>query len=94
MSKEIKVKDAFLAMLRNSDNSDGFYHAMIRAAWPKLFGKNVARHTRELKLRKGKLIVYVNAATVRSQLMMVREGVRQRLNEEIGEEYIKEVLVK
>lgn len=94
MAKEIRAKEAFLALLRNSENSEGFYLAIIRAAWPRLFGKNVARHTRELKVRKGKLIIYVDAATVRSQLMMVREGVRQRLNDEIGEEYLKDVIVK
>ena len=56
--------------------------------------KNVARQTRELKVRKGKLYVYVNTATMRSQLMMVREGIKQRLNEEIGEAYLNEVIVK
>ena len=94
MSKEIKAIDAFRALLRNSENAEGFYLAAIRAAWPKLFGKNVARQTRELKVRKGKLYVYVNTATMRSQLMMVREGIKQRLNEEIGEAYLNEVIVK
>lgn len=94
MSKEIKAIDAFRALMRNSDNADGFYLAAIRVAWPKMFGKNVARHTRELKVRKGNLYVYVDAATVRSQLMMVREGIKKRLNEEIGEDYLKEVFIK
>lgn len=94
MSKEIKAIDAFRALLRNSDNADGFYLAVVRSAWPKLFGKNVARHTRELKVRKGKLYVYVNAATVRSQLMMVREGIKKRLNEAIGEDYLTDVFIK
>ncbi|MEL6143119.1 MAG: DUF721 domain-containing protein, partial [Bacteroidota bacterium] len=91
---EKSLKEAFRQLLVNKENQDGFFRAQIREAWPRLFGKNVAKHTRDLMVRKQKLYVYVDAATVRSQLMMVREGIRDRLNQELGEAYLKEVIVK
>jgi len=91
---EKSLKEAFRQLLVNKDNQDGFFLAQIKAAWPTLFGKNVAKHTRDLMVRKQKLYVYVDTATVRTQLMMVREGIKDRLNQELGEAYIKEVIVK
>ncbi|MEM9835491.1 MAG: DUF721 domain-containing protein [Bacteroidota bacterium] len=93
-STERSLKEAFRQFLVNKDNQDGFFRAQIKHAWPRLFGKNVAKHTRDLMVRKRKLYVYVTAATVRNQLMMVREGIRKRLNEEVGEEYLTEVIIK
>jgi len=91
---EKSLKEAFKQFLLTKDNQDGFYRAQIVAAWPELFGRNVAKHTRELRVRQKKLYVYVSASTVRSQLLMVREGIRKRLNEKLGEEYLEEVIVK
>lgn len=91
---EKSLRDAFRQLMMTEQNRDGFLLAQIRVAWPKLFGKNIARHTRELMVRKNKLYIYVNAATVRAQLMMVRQGIKDRLNEELGGDYIHEVMIK
>jgi isopentenyldiphosphate isomerase len=88
------LKAAFRQFLVNKDNQDGFFRAQIRHAWPRLFGQNVAKHTRDLMVRKRKLYVYVDAATVRNQLMMVREGIMKRLNEELGEDYLIDIMIK
>ncbi|MFT4687110.1 MAG: hypothetical protein ACI94D_002073, partial [Neolewinella sp.] len=37
---------------------------------------------------------YVNNAPLRNQLMMHREGILKRLNEEFGEDYLVEVVIK
>lgn len=89
---EKSLKDAFRQFLVNKNNQDDFFRAQIRAAWPKLFGQNVAQHTRLLEVKKRKLYVYTNTSTVRNQLMMVREGIRKRINEELGEDYLEEVI--
>lgn len=91
---EKSLKDAFRQLLVNKNNQDDFFRAQIRVAWPKLFGKNVAQHTRLLEVRKRKLYVYTNSSAIRNQLMMVREGIRKRINEELGEDYLEEVIPK
>lgn len=91
---EKNLKDAFRQFLVNKNNQDDFFRAQIRVAWPKLFGQNVAQQTRLLEVKKRKLYVYTNTSAVRNQLMMVREGIRKRINEELGEEYLEEVIPK
>ncbi len=91
---EKNLKEAFRQFLVNKNNQDDFFRAQIRVAWPKLFGKNIAQHTRLLEVKNRKLYVYTNTSSVRNQLMMVREGIRKRINEALGEEYLEEVIPK
>ncbi len=88
------LKDAFLRLLRNKHNEAGYFRARTRLAWKKLFGEHIDGETRDFLVRKGKLYVYVNNAPLRNQLTMVRESLRERLNEEFGEEYLTEVIIK
>lgn len=85
---------AFLRLLRNQHNEAGYFRARTKLVWEKFFGKHVADHTRDFLVRNRKLYVYVTNAPLRNQLTMVREGIRTRLNEEFGEEYLVEVVVK
>ncbi|SEQ33543.1 DUF721 domain-containing protein [Neolewinella agarilytica] len=88
------LKDAFMKLLRNKRNEAGYFKARTKLVWEKFFGKHVADNTRDMMVRNRKLYVYVNNAPLRNQLMMVREGIRKRLNEEFGEEYLEEVVIK
>lgn len=83
-----------MKLLRNKRNEAGYFKARTKLVWEKFFGKHVADNTRDMMVRNRKLYVYVNNAPLRNQLTMVREGIRKRLNEEFGEEYLVEVVIK
>ena len=88
------LKQAFLGLIRNQHNEPGYFKARIKLVWEPFFGKHTADNTRDFLVRNRKLYVYVTNAPLRNQLTMVREGIRQRLNEEFGEEYLQEVVIK
>jgi len=88
------LKDAFMKLLRTKRNEAGYFKARTKMVWEKFFGKHVANNTRDMMVRNRKLYVYVNNAPLRNQLTMVREGIRKRLNDEFGEEYLIEVVIK
>lgn len=88
------LKEAFARLLRNKNNEAGYFRARTRLVWEEFFGQHTAQHTRKLMVRNRKLYVYVDNAPLRNQLMMIREGIRKRLNEEFGEEYLEEVIVR
>ena len=88
------LKEAFLRLLRSKRNEAGYFRARTKMVWGKFFGKHVEDHTRDLMVRNRKLYVYVTNAPLRNQLTMVREGIRKRLNEEFGEDYLEEVIIK
>lgn len=90
----LQLRDAFLALLRTKRNEAGYFRARTRLAWRQLFGDHIAGQTRDFLVRNRRLYVYVNNAPLREQLTMVREKIRQRLNEEFGEDYLEEVRIK
>ena len=89
-----QLRDAFLRLLRNKRNEAGYFRARTRLAWRKLFGDYIAGETRDFMVRKGRLYVYVNSAPIRDQLNMIRDKIKDRLNEEFGEAYLEEVIVR
>lgn len=83
-----------MRLLRTRKNEAGYFKARTKMVWEKFFGKHVADNTRDFMVRNRKLYVYVNNASLRNQLFMHREGICKRLNDEFGEEYLEEVIIK
>ncbi len=66
----------------------------IATAWPEVAGAMVARHTTRLTLRAGCLAISVDSAPLRQELTYMRAEVIARVNERLGREAVKEVLVR
>lgn len=67
--------------------------ARIRSHWEKLMGPSIMRYTREIKMGRKKLYIYMDSAPLRQELSMGKEKIRKMLNEALGEEYIEEVII-
>lgn len=66
----------------------------IRALWPDLGGAMIARHTRGMRLLRGKLHIKVDSAPLRHELTYQREGLARMINERLGREVVKEVAIE
>ncbi len=66
----------------------------IETQWEELLGKNAASLTRKLVIRNKVLYVYLNSPALRNELLMMREKLIQRINEEAGEELISKMVLK
>lgn len=66
----------------------------IESQWEVLLGKNAAALTRKLIIRKRVLYVYLDSPALRNELLMMREKIIQRINEEAGEELINKIVLK
>ena len=63
-------------------------------SWAELMGATIARYTKGIYLSKGILYLEISSSVVRNELMMLREEIRQRLNEIAGEELISKIVFK
>ncbi len=63
-------------------------------SWEEIAGKAIAKRTSRVYLKDGKLIIYLTSPVVRNELIMARESLRERLNEQAGEELVKEVILR
>lgn len=66
----------------------------VVASWEQLLGKTIAHYTRNIYLSKKILYVEISSSIVKNELVMMRENIRQRMNEEAGEEMIDKIVFK
>ncbi len=63
-------------------------------SWESVMGKTVARYTGNLYIQNSTLFVETTSPIVRNELLMMREEIRTRLNEVVGEELIKTIVFR
>ena len=57
-------------------------------------GAMIARHTLGLRLKRGRLLIRVDSAPLRQELTYQRESLARALNERMGRDVVKEVVVE
>jgi len=63
-------------------------------SWEAVMGKTVARYTGNLYIQNSTLFVETTSPVVRTELLMLKEDIRMRLNEVVGEELIKAIIFR
>ena len=66
----------------------------ILNSWENMVGKAISSRTAKVYIKDGVLFVHLKSSIVRNELMMIREGLREKLNNQAGEEIIKEIVLK
>jgi predicted nucleic acid-binding Zn ribbon protein len=66
----------------------------IQQLWNSVMGNSISRHTSDLKVRKNKLYITIESAPLRQELSFGRDKIRRMMNQELGEEYLEEVVIR
>lgn len=63
-------------------------------SWEALLGKTIAGYTRNIYLSKQILYVEISSSVVKNELVMMREEIRNKLNEQAGEEMVLKIVFR
>jgi predicted nucleic acid-binding Zn ribbon protein len=88
------IKDILKLFVEKYRLKAKLHQTKLDELWGKLMGPTIAGYTRELRMRGKKLYVTVDSAPLRQELSMGKEKLRNLLNEALGEEYIKDVIIR
>ncbi|HEY4335260.1 MAG TPA: DUF721 domain-containing protein [Puia sp.] len=79
----------------NQSHLKGSIQAMqIEEVWEQIMGKTVARYTDKIQIHGHTLYVNTAIAPLRHELLYQKDKIVQRVNEALGENVIKEVVIK
>ncbi|MDZ7772328.1 MAG: DUF721 domain-containing protein [Balneolaceae bacterium] len=67
---------------------------MILSLWERTVGERIARETEDVHFEHGKLVVHVKNPAWRHEIHMKRYNIARKLNEEVEEEIIQEIVVR
>jgi len=59
-----------------------------------LLGKNLMKYINDLSVKNGTLIIKIKSAVVRNELSYQKSEIIKKINEQVGNEIIKEIILK
>lgn len=68
-------------------------HEMVEL-WPEVVGQMIASRTKRVEVRDGRLFVTFSSAVVRNEILMVKEGLVRALNDRMGKEIIRDIVIR
>jgi predicted nucleic acid-binding Zn ribbon protein len=91
---EYSLGDAMRKFLDKSKLKGSIQALQIEEVWEQIMGKTVARYTDKIQIHGHTLYVNTTIAPLRQELLYQKDKILQRVNEALGENVIKEVVIK
>ena len=63
-------------------------------SWETIIGKQIARATSSIYIKDGTLYVHLKSSIVRNELFMMRNDIIRVMNQRIGREVVKTIILK
>lgn len=87
------MKEALDDLIREYNLAPRLKEASVIRIWEGIAGKAISSRTKKIYIRDGIMHIYTTSAVVKNELMMLREALRNRVNEKAGEELIREITI-
>ncbi len=87
------IKDVLQQMVSSNRWNEKLNRVKIQDLWNKVMGDTVTRYTRHITLRKNSLVLLIDSAPLKQELAYSKEKIMKLINEELGEDIIKEVII-
>jgi hypothetical protein len=76
-------------------NVDGKLKEMrVIRSWYEICGKTISKATTNVTLKNRVLWVSVNSSIIRAELLMIKQGLISRINEEAGSKMIDDIVIR
>lgn len=86
------IKEAITKMLSVYKLKGKFDETGVLAIWPELMGTAIANRTTEIYVSNKKLFVRIESSVIKHELLMVRTGIIEKINERAGSNVINEIV--
>ncbi len=93
-AKELPLQSVLQSWFEKHDISAEFDEGEIIDAWEEITGGIVKKLSKRVYVKDKVLYVCVNAPALKSELMMMRTALKDKLNERLGAKRIKNIIIK
>jgi hypothetical protein len=94
LDTEVSIGDAIQLFLRKSKLKGNMQSMQIAFVWEKLMGATIAKYTSKIEIIKDTLMIHTEVAPLKQELNFQKDKIVERVNEALGENTIKQVLIK
>jgi len=89
-----KLSDILQTFIKEKNLQKKFDEIDVISSWKKILGNTISSYTERVNLYNGVLFVKMKSPVVKNELMMMKEDIKKRLNEEAGSEVVKKIIFK
>ena len=93
-SKTISIAEAVNDYIKEMNLGDKLSEVGVINSWEETVGKAISSRTTKIYIKDHVLYIHLNSSVVRNELLMLREVLRDKLNQKAGTEVIKEIILR
>ena len=93
-SEHMSLSDALKDFVETNNLQKGLDKIEVHDAWVKLMGKGVNSYTTAIQLQRDTLYVQLSSSVLREELSYGKEKIINMLNEALGKEVIKKLVLR
>ncbi len=93
-SKTISLAEAMKDYIDEMNFGEKLDEAGVLNSWDEVVGKAISLRTKRIYFRDHVLYVHLSSSVVRNELVMLRQELRNKLNEKAGSEVIKDIVLR
>ena len=71
----------------------GIDNLRVQEAWVKTMGNNIQKYTYSVKFKKGILYIKLKSSVLKEELIFEKNKVINLINQELGKEYVKKLVL-
>ncbi|MCL6296620.1 DUF721 domain-containing protein [Jejuia spongiicola] len=93
-NEHISISDALKEFVEINKLEKGLNKVNVADAWAKLMGNGVNNYTTAVNLERDTLYVQLSSSVLREELSYGKQKIINMLNEELGKEIIKKLILR
>jgi predicted nucleic acid-binding Zn ribbon protein len=93
-SKTISLAEAMKDYIKEMNLEGKLNEVHLINSWEETVGKAIASRTTKIYIKNRVLYVHLNSSVVRNELLMLRETLKDKLNEKAGSEVITDIVLR
>lgn len=94
LSNESSISDILKEIIEANKLDKGLNQISVTDAWKNLMGNGVNNYTRNVLLKGSTLYVELTSSVLREELSYGKDKIIKMINEELGREVVKDVVLK
>jgi len=93
-NEHMSLSDALKEFVEKNKLQSGLDKIEVNDSWVKLMGNGVNSYTTSVKLQRDTLYVQLSSSALREELSYGKEKIIKMLNEDLGKEVIKKLVLR
>jgi len=93
-SKTISLAEAMKDYIKEMNLEGKLVEVNLINSWDEIVGKAISSRTAKVYIRDQVLYVHLNSSAAKNELLMLKEALKEKLNERAGRAVIKDIVLR